>query len=103
MGTLDDRGEIDEGAWTVNTVPKRSMMPVAVASALAGVGLAMGIAVAPSALAEPASNCTHGGGSVVCESPGNAQVYSEPPSTGPGMGVGANGPYGSWRNVPPLR
>ena len=83
--------------------PMKPSIPIAVASVLAGVGLALGIAVAPSAFAEPTANCTNGGGSVICQSPGNAQVYSEPPTTNPGMGVGANGPYGSWGNVPPLR
>lgn len=87
----------------MNRTSRRSMMPVAVVSVLAGAAAAVGIAVAPTAFANPAAHCTQGGGSVVCQSPGNAQVYSEPPSTRPGMGIGANGPYGSWGNVPPLR
>lgn len=76
---------------------------VAVVSALAGAAAALGLAVAPSALSAPAANCRNNGGSVVCQTPGNAQVYSDPPSTNPGMGIGANGPYGPWGNVPPLR
>ncbi|WP_255378808.1 hypothetical protein [Mycobacterium sp. E802] len=40
---------------------------------------------------------------MVCQTPGNAEVYSVPPSTTPGMGIGSNGPYGPWGNVPPLR
>ena len=103
MGMLVYRGELDEGEWTVNTMSRRSMMPVALVSVLAGAAAAVGIAFAPSAFAEPAANCTESGGSVVCQSPGNAQVYSEPPSISPGMGIGSNGPYGSWGNVPPLR
>lgn len=90
----------------MNGTSKRSMIPsmlVAASSALAGVGLAVGIAFAPSAFAEPIGSCSQGGGAVVCQSPGNAQVYSEPPSTSPAMGIGANGPYGPWGNVPPLR
>lgn len=82
---------------------KMPSIPVGLTLAVSGAGLAVGIAVAPSAFATPAASCTQGGGSVVCQSPGNAQVYSEPPSTTPGMGIGANGPYGPWGNVPPLR
>lgn len=77
-------------------------MPIAVLSLLAGAGVATGITLAPGAFAAPSANCTNGGGSVVCQSPGNAQVYSEPPTTNPKMGIGANGPYGPWGNVPPL-
>lgn len=89
----------------MNRTSRRSVMPsmaVAVASLLTGAGVMAGIAFAPGAFAAPSANCTNGGGSVVCQSPGNAQVYSEPPSISPGMGIGANGPYGSWGNVPPL-
>lgn len=81
--------------------------PVSVVAALTGAGAAVGIAIgmiaAPSAFAAPGQNCSNGGGSVVCQTPGNAEVYSVPPSTNPGMGIGANGPYGPWGNVPPLR
>lgn len=77
-------------------------MPVAVASVLTGVGVAALIAVAPGAFAAPTAKCTNDGGSVVCQSPGNAEVYSKPQTTTPAIGLGSNGPYGPWGNVPPL-
>ncbi|WP_139334973.1 hypothetical protein [Mycobacterium sp. GA-1841] len=85
----------------------RTSKPVSLAAVLTGavaaIGTAAGIIAAPSAFAAPAADCSHGGGSVVCQTPGNAEVYSVPPSTTPGMGIGSNGPYGPWGNVPPLR
>lgn len=66
----------------------------AAAFTLAGVG-------APSAFAAPGEDCSNAGGTVVCQTPGNAEVYPDQP-TGPSAGVGSNGPYGPWGNVPPI-
>lgn len=85
----------------MNTTYKRSRMPTV--AVVASAAAALGILLAPNAQAAPGANCRNDGGSVLCQSPGNAQVYSEPPSTSPGMGIGANGPYGPWGNVPPLK
>ncbi|MBU9763834.1 hypothetical protein FR943_08260 [Mycobacterium sp. TNTM28] len=72
-----------------------------VISVMAGALAAVSIAMAPNALAEPTAGCRNDGGSVVCQTPGNAQVYSEPPITSPSVGIGSNGPYGPWGNLPP--
>jgi hypothetical protein len=65
------------------------------------IAVAAAIAVAPSAFAQPGEDCQNGGGSVVCQTPGNSEIYSSPQSTTGGMGIGTNGPYGPWGNVPP--
>lgn len=77
-----------------------------VTAMLTGAGAAMGVAVAtvaaPSVSAAPDQNCSEGGSAVVCQKPGHAEVYTEPPITSPGTGIGSNGPYGPRGNIPPL-
>jgi hypothetical protein len=56
------------------TFNSRIIAPLFAAAAVATV-----IAAAPSASAASARNCSDGGGSTVCQSPGNVEVYTEQP------------------------
>lgn len=82
---------------TMNRRTKRVSMLAATAAA----GFTLAGAGAPSAFGAPGEDCSNAGGTVVCQTPGNAEVYPHQP-TGPDAGVGSNGPYGPWGNVPPI-
>ncbi|TMS55056.1 hypothetical protein [Mycobacterium sp. DBP42] len=79
----------------------RRSKQVSMLAGTAAAGIMLAWVGAPSAVATPGQDCSNGGGTVVCQTPGNAEVYPDQP-TAPDAGVGSNGPYGPWGNVPPL-
>jgi hypothetical protein len=60
------------------TVKARIIAPLFAAAAVATV-----IAAAPSASASSARSCSDGGGSTICQNPGNVEVHAEQPQVQP--------------------